>query len=636
MKKPINYLKKMKIWAITAFILTLFLAGYLFYHSALDSNKSYQYSNALKQAVQTVFKVEDTVVPPQSLFFDSNNENEEYHYTNEKIKLRLLSTPQYADKEVTCEFSVDGCVQEGNYFRYTGADTKTIKVIARSVHNPEVKAEGEFILRGISPIDECVQEVKTIFVGDNNKAYAPDKLKVGMKYTMSTSLIIKDGYLEQYGLTENEILAEMLPCRFRYDGEDRSDLYQYDSWTRGIAFYDECAGNLSLDFLKGRDLYFDDIEGHEPINQVIPVVVTKDPAYRYIPTAPLKPNVGTYDAEKDEYVVTVPVEKREISIYGTGEGVPSLSMCRLEFRDEESAKMVKATQRWILQRKVNFGTCYLDMVSIFDENIRTKIRVEFQGNVPTKLTAYGKRVLVPATSDRYTYEFDAELYDQDKVEWKVIEGGDKVELDGSTLTAKWFGKAVLRAQSVYYPELYQDITIEIKMYDSLYTFVRKILGHFLLFAAFGASCFTTYFFFAKKKKRSFLWASFNAFTLAALTELVQYYTPGRSGLVTDVFINFFGSLTGIGLIFAFGLLYAIVTRKKNPEKYALLKGELSKISFREAFRQTKIEENETSDEDERYALLKEELSKISLESVLKNEKNVEGESPLENNRGDEK
>ncbi len=597
MKRTVNYLKRMRIWAIFAFVCSLFLASFFLYQSSLTAEESAKYSNFVKDMIKEVFKVEEDIVAPQKLeFYTPTGGN--YYFTNEKIKLPLSATPEYADRTVVCEFSADGCMQEGNYFYYTGTDARTITVTVRSVHNPEVKAVGEFILRGINPTDECVEKVKTTFVGDNNREYTPDELKVGMRYGIRISLIIKDEYLEQYGLTEKELVVPSLPYRLLFDGEDRTDLYQFDSWDKKIVFYGATEGDLTLALQKSATLFFDDIEGHAPVNQLLSVKVTLDEAYyqKCVPTAPLKPSVGVYDAATDEYVITVTSQER-INIYGTGGSVPSYSICRLEFRDEESKKTASLPQRYVLTRKVNFGTCYLDMVSIFDENIRTKIRVEFEGNMPTKLTAYGKTELTCGGSDRYTFTYDKRLYDQNRVEWKIIEGADRAELNGARLTAKWFGTVVLRAQSPDYPELYHDIHIEVKLITSLNLFVRKFIGHFLLFAAFGGVTFVAYFFFIKKRWVSYLCTPLTIVGLAGLTEWIQGMQVGRYALLSDVFVNSLGGILGMLAVAGFGLIYALIVKKRNPQKYGLLKQELSKMSFIEAFRKTKAEEDSDTKEE---------------------------------------
>lgn len=74
--------------------------------------------------------------------------------------------------------------------------------------------------------------------------------------------------------------------------------------------------------------------------------------------------------------------------------------------------------------------------------------------------------------------------------------------------------------------------------------VRKSIGHFGAFLVLGIFSTLTYLLFFKKKKWLFsVPLNFAAgFSLAALTELIQKYVPGRYGAWSDVMIDFVGFL----------------------------------------------------------------------------------------------
>lgn len=105
--------------------------------------------------------------------------------------------------------------------------------------------------------------------------------------------------------------------------------------------------------------------------------------------------------------------------------------------------------------------------------------------------------------------------------------------------------------------------------------IRKGLGHFgaFLITAIFSTLFYLYFF--DDKKNWFFAIPFvflQGLFLAELTEFIQLFTPGRSGLWSDVMIDFTGFAIGAGLTLLIILIYYIVIyllkkygKKKNTE-----------------------------------------------------------------------
>ena len=90
--------------------------------------------------------------------------------------------------------------------------------------------------------------------------------------------------------------------------------------------------------------------------------------------------------------------------------------------------------------------------------------------------------------------------------------------------------------------------------------VRKGLGHFSAFLILGIFSTLTWLLFMRKWKM-FLSVPINYISglgIAALTELIQYYIPGRSGVFSDVMLNFEGFIVSATFITAiFILIYLI-------------------------------------------------------------------------------
>ena len=103
--------------------------------------------------------------------------------------------------------------------------------------------------------------------------------------------------------------------------------------------------------------------------------------------------------------------------------------------------------------------------------------------------------------------------------------------------------------------------------------VRKSLGHFMLFAFTALFSVGFLFFFFDKRLPRFLgllMSSVLGFALAGFSELIQLYTPGRSGRWTDVGIDTGGYMATIVLtVLVYGLVLLIrFLIKKRKEKQA--------------------------------------------------------------------
>ena len=103
------------------------------------------------------------------------------------------------------------------------------------------------------------------------------------------------------------------------------------------------------------------------------------------------------------------------------------------------------------------------------------------------------------------------------------------------------------------------------------TLVRKLIGHFFLFVLSGSlSSWSIYLIsFYIKRYKSWFGISFSLFFglfLAGLTELIQTFTPGRSGQFTDVLIDYSGYILGTFIVL---LLIFLIIVHKNKKKELL-------------------------------------------------------------------
>ncbi len=124
--------------------------------------------------------------------------------------------------------------------------------------------------------------------------------------------------------------------------------------------------------------------------------------------------------------------------------------------------------------------------------------------------------------------------------------------------------------------VYIDLTIDRDisvMFSSLAKKLRKLVGHYLLFAVF-AFLSVVFIFLATNKIKTMLISlgisSVLGFCVAGFSELTQFYTPNRSAQWRDVGIDFAGYMTTIAIFLIcvgiWELIKYLARRRKNKAK----------------------------------------------------------------------
>ena len=101
---------------------------------------------------------------------------------------------------------------------------------------------------------------------------------------------------------------------------------------------------------------------------------------------------------------------------------------------------------------------------------------------------------------------------------------------------------------------------------ALHSALRKLIGHFLLFG--GSGLFTTLAIFINdylrkrfKRKNIFFTLGFGLL-IAVVSELIQYFVPGRYGTLLDILIDYSGYILFSGIAYLFIYLFLIKKEKK--------------------------------------------------------------------------
>lgn len=147
-----------------------------------------------------------------------------------------------------------------------------------------------------------------------------------------------------------------------------------------------------------------------------------------------------------------------------------------------------------------------------------------------------------------------------------------------TLGGTKSGTAVLAIRSVLNPSLEQTLAITVTdrpqinedNVDDFASWLRKFGGHFLLFGAEAVFGYLFFHYLFEKNKYRYIYAT--GLSLASglffgmLSELIQLYTPDRTGAWSDVGIDFLGALLGTLVVFLIFLSIDLVKKHQSKKK----------------------------------------------------------------------
>ena len=137
-------------------------------------------------------------------------------------------------------------------------------------------------------------------------------------------------------------------------------------------------------------------------------------------------------------------------------------------------------------------------------------------------------------------------YADDEIVWSVVNGNGTIDEEGK-LQPKRLGTVVIRATSVENPNVYTEKTLSVEIFDDFATFVRKIMGHFSLFAVLGLGFLGVFYFLAKRKYLAPLFAVLAGVGSALFSEFLQMFAEGRFAHMIDVMVDSLGATFGIGV-----------------------------------------------------------------------------------------
>ena len=97
--------------------------------------------------------------------------------------------------------------------------------------------------------------------------------------------------------------------------------------------------------------------------------------------------------------------------------------------------------------------------------------------------------------------------------------------------------------------------------DEISHFVRKAIGHFLLFSALGFFASMTYIYFINKMKLRLILSLISGIIVAIISEIIQIFAEGRGPAIKDVLLDYSGYLLSTLIILL--IMFLIIKKKRG-------------------------------------------------------------------------
>ncbi|MBQ8528675.1 MAG: VanZ family protein [Clostridia bacterium] len=165
-----------------------------------------------------------------------------------------------------------------------------------------------------------------------------------------------------------------------------------------------------------------------------------------------------------------------------------------------------------------------------------------------------------ATYREVTLEYDSEMLSASVKDGILTVTGKKLGRSSLKLIVD---DGVSRDERTYTVKTVIDTSLTRIMKNNTSVFVHKVLGHtlgFIAFAAFGLNMFR--FFKKRHPVLSFLNYSAGALLVAAVTEYIQSYMPGRTSTLSDVLIDMSGYYIGTLIFYPLFKLFGHTGKSK--------------------------------------------------------------------------
>lgn len=230
-----------------------------------------------------------------------------------------------------------------------------------------------------------------------------------------------------------------------------------------------------------------------------------------------------------------------------------------------------------------YGEFTLTFTSCFNENVKASITLYSNRKMPEDF-----RVSIPSVaSPNNTYYLKAAHYPYpctDEVKWELVSGKHATLDEDGVFVPKFFGTYVIRCTSTIDPSLSVEKTVEVKLFDDIGGFVRKLMGHMGLSGVLGFGLFFTCLFLCKHKWKCAVYPFAISFVHGGLSEAIQYFTPGRFCTFADVLVDFMGGCIGIVLGMILVSIILLIWKLANKQSFDRAVYAIKSLNFGNCFK----------------------------------------------------
>ncbi len=528
----LTYFRRLQKFTTVAVYLTSIMLAYLLISSFISGSVSGADTTKVVKALKFLFGADET--EPTSIVAKVKKGETVYNYAGDKKNLTVTFYPSDSKKYDVSYSSSDEEVAKISDDVITFLKRGTTNITATVDGKPDLKHTFTAYCLGKSPFG-------------GSATLKPSASQSSLKVGGRTGFIINDGETSvtccKFSSSDESVVKIIEKTAF-FVGEGSADvtaLFEDSSTSKSTlnvspnpsaVYLNDLEFVDNKDYFSGQEVKFTDIiSGYKPINAV-----------------------------------------KELYATSSDENVATVKSSSIVFKNEGSATV----------------TFY----SVYDSSFSKSVDLKVFYVKPTSLEITSPDTITVNGTLKLKAKHNPEGY-TDKVTFTIIKGHGKIDEDGN-LRATFFDDITVRCQSTIDEDLYVDKTFKVKLYSNLYSFVRKVLGHFSLFALFGFGIWGSTFLLTNFLY-SIIFSPGICFVCAGLCEMAQSITPGRYFSVADVFINFAGTLTGMLVAMLSVGMFCLIYKIANKKSYEKLSRAHSMISVKTVFfkrKKKKEKENE--------------------------------------------
>lgn len=258
------------------------------------------------------------------------------------------------------------------------------------------------------------------------------------------------------------------------------------------------------------------------------------------------------------------------------------------------------------------GTVKVKIYTKYNPQLVKYVTVNVFDPPPKELSITG----VPNARAQYDKSYTLKVYDPANgnpvkgVTWSIERGTGSIDPKTGKLSDLKLGKTVTVRAAYKDPndpeaeEVVSTYVVKVVMYEDFAASMRKLVGHFLLFAVIGFGLVYSYVFLLKPRVLAVPLCVVSGFGLAVASEALQLpaVTTGRYATWSDVIIDFFGSAVGMAaafIVLALILLAFRLSRSRN-DFFRAFSAVSAKTLFRSASSkqvQTRLEDKKEGDKE---------------------------------------